>query len=384
MFLQAFSMCKLCLFFLLVFLSFSCTLAKTEISQTFHEPVASLAVPEITESTNFSPANGKPGPLLPAGKTLVVRFGPQLVELKASYLEKGEMPIDPNGISQDGSLRRYLNLFATSSFGGFTGESEVSYSLLNSLSGQCSCEDWPRMLRLGLKNHWRGLGYGVAYKSVDRGFVTLDGVTTEQTRDEGLLWGEHRLGPFNLRGSIGESWEKLLDGTGSRVARGATASLNLDRSQWGAKFVSSYEWVEPGVALNQETRVFTNTLTGSYRPFDFLSVNPNFSIKEERNPYTGARIETPRTELIFGYTGLRNSFKLTGSTSFARSLGSEGLNHVRTFGTAAAVDWKIGKFLGKDDFLSFNLRYNQQLGFISPGNSYNDLSGLLQLRVTGF
>jgi hypothetical protein len=175
-----------------------------------------------------------------------------------------------------------------------------------------------------------------------------------------------------------------LDGNGSRVARGATASLNLDRSQWGAKFVSSYEWVEQGVALNQETRVFTNTLTGSYRPFDFLWVNPNFSIKEERNPYTGARIETPRTELIFGYTALRNSLKLTGSTSFARSLGSEGLNNLKTFGTAATVDWKIGKFLGKDDFLSFNLRYNQQLDFISPGNSYNDLSGLLQLKITGF
>jgi hypothetical protein len=321
---------------------------------------------------------------VPAGKTLVVQFGPQLVELKASYLEKGEMPVDPNAISQDGSLRRYLNLFATSSFGGFKGESEVSYSLLNSLSGQCTCEDWPRMIRLGLKNRWRGLSYGAAYKSIDRGFVSIDGVTTEQTRDEGLLWGEHSLGPFNLRSSIGESWEKVLDGNGSRVARGATASLNLDRSQWGAKFVSSYEWVEQRAALNQETTVFTNTLTGSYRPFDFLWVNPNFSIKEEHNPYTGARIETPRTELIFGYTALRNSLKLTGSTSFARSLGSEGLNHVRNFGTTAAVDWKIGKFIGKDDFLSFNLRYNQQLDFISPGNTYNDLSGLLQLKVTGF
>jgi hypothetical protein len=346
--------------------------------------VASLAVPEITESTNFSPADGRPIPDVPAGKTLVVRFGPKLVELKASYFEKGEMPIDPSAISQDGSSRRYLNLFATSSLGGFKGESEVSYSLLNSPSGQCTCEDWPRMIRLGLKNRWRGLSYGAAYKSIDRGFVSIDGVTTEQTRDEGLLWGEHSLGPFNFRSSIGESWEKLLDGNGSRVARGATASLNLDRSQWGAKFVSSYEWVEQGVALNQETRVFTNTLTGSYRPFDFLWVNPNFSIKEERNPYTGSRIETPRTELIFGYAALRNSLKLTGSTSFARSLGSEGLNNLKTFGTAATVDWKIGKFLGKDDFLSFNLRYNQQLDFISPGNSYNDLSGLLQLKITGF
>ena len=59
------------------------------------------------------------------------------------------------------------------------------------------------------------------------------------------------------------------------------------------------------------------------------------------------------------------------------------MNNIKT-GTTAAINWKIGKFLGKDDFLSFNLNYNQQVDFISPGNSHNDLSGMLQLRVTGF
>lgn len=312
-------------------------------------------------------------------------LGSKLVELKGSYVEKHEQAtaLRSNPL-YDGELRRYLNLLATSSFGGFTGEAELSYSLLNSLPGQCPCEDWPRMVRVGLKNRWRGLRYGADYKSLDRGFVSIEGATIEQARDEGVLWGEHSLGPFNIRGSIGESWEKLLDGSGLRVTRSVMTSLNFDRSQWGARFLSSYEWVEQGAVLNQETRVLTNMLAGSYRPFNVLWVSPHFSIKEERSPYTGARTETPRTELIFAYVPFRNSFKLTGTTSFARSFGSEGLNNVRTFGTAAAVDWRIGKFLGKDDFLSFNLNYNQQLDFISPANSYSDLSGMLQLRITGF
>ncbi|HXV79780.1 MAG TPA: hypothetical protein VEG60_07860 [Candidatus Binatia bacterium] len=312
-------------------------------------------------------------------------LGSKLVELKGSYVEKHEHATAPRSNPlYDEELRRYLNLVATSSLGGFTGEAELSYSLLNSSPGQCPCEDWPRMVRVGLKNRWRGLRWGADYKSVDRGFVSIEGATIEQARDEGALWAEHRLGPFNIRGSIGESWEKLLDGSGLRLTRGAMASLNFDRSQWGARFVSSYEWVEHGAGLNQETRVLTNMLSGSYRPFDFFWLNPNFSIKEERNPYTGARTETPRTELIFAYAPLRNSFKLTGSTSFARSFGSEGLNNVRTFGTTAAIAWRLGKFVGKDDFLSFNLNYNQQLDFLSPANSYNDLSGMLQLRITGF
>ena len=92
--------------------------------------------------------------------------------------------------------------------------------------------------RAGLKNRWGGLSYGADYKSIDRGFVSIAGAAADQARDEGQLWGEHSLGPFNLRGSIGESWEKLLDVNGLRVTKNATASLNFNRSEWGAKFAS--------------------------------------------------------------------------------------------------------------------------------------------------
>jgi len=60
------------------------------------------------------------------------------------------------------------------------------------------------------------------------------------------------------------------------------------------------------------------------------------------------------------------------------------LNNTRIFGTRAALDWKIGKFFGKDDTLSFNLNYNQQPDLIPSVNSHTDLSGMLQLKITGF
>ena len=364
----------------------SCTTAITELAQVSTEPVVSSHTPLMPDPIAFSQTDAIPKPVVPGGKTVVVSFGRKLLELKASYLEKRDASSEPNSILQDSNSRRYFNLLATSSFGGssLTGEGELSYSPLNPLAGQCGCKDWPKMVRLGLKNRWEALSYGADYKVIDRGFVSIAGAAADQTRDEGQLWGEYSLGPFNLRGSIGESWEKSLDVNSLRVTNNATASINFNRSQWGAKFASSYEWIDPGVALNQETTAFTNTLTGSYRLFDFLSVNPNFSIREERNAYTGARIETPRTELLFAYAPLRDAFRLTGTTSFARGFGSDGLNNIRTFGTAAALDWKIGKFLGKDDFVSFNLNYNQQVDSISPGNSHNDLSGMLLLKIIGF
>ena len=368
-----------------IFLS-SCTIAKTELVQVSTESAVLSPTPPMPDPIAFSQTEDMPKPVVLTGKTVVVRFGQKLLELKASYLEKRDALSEPNGILQDGNSQRYFNLLATSSFAGsgLTGEGELSYSPINPVAGQCACKDWPRMVRLGLKNRWGGLSYGAEYRSIDRGFVSPAGVAADQTRDEGQLWGEHSLGPFKLRGSIGESWEKILDVNSLRVTKNATASLNFSRSQWGATYASRYEWIEPGVGLNQGAIAFTNTFAGSYRPFDFLSVNPNFSIREERNVYTGARIETPKTELLFAYTPLRYGLTLTGATSIARGFGGDGLSNIKTVGTRAALDWKIGKFLGKDDFVSFNLNYNQQVDLISTSNSHNDLSGMLLLKIIGF
>lgn len=370
----------------LIFFCLSCATARTDLSDLTLEPVTSPAAFEMSQRIHSTNGDNILKPPPNAGKTFVVNLGPKLVELKASYLEKLEPANGLNANGQEHELRRHLNLLASSSFGGsgLTGESELAYSPLNSLPGQCECKDWPKMFRLGLKNRWAGFRYGADYKSVDRGFVSLAGITTEQARDEGHLWGEHGLGPFNIRGSIGESWEKPLDTDGLRVSRGPTVAFSFNRSQWGAMVASTYQWVEQRPAANQETTALTNTLTGSYRPFSFLSVNPNFSITAERNQYTGVRTETPRTELIFTYTPSPKSFKLTGGSSFTRSLSADGLNNIRTFGTTAALDWKLGKFFGEGDVLSFNLNYNQQLDFISSTNSHNNLSGMLQLKITGF
>ena len=40
----------------------------------------------------FSQTDATPKTAVPAGKTVVLSFGPKLLELKASYLEKGERP----------------------------------------------------------------------------------------------------------------------------------------------------------------------------------------------------------------------------------------------------------------------------------------------------
>jgi hypothetical protein len=368
----------------LVLFCLSCATATTHVLEGSSESAGYNSTLERPYPSDFSQAENNLKPVKPGGNTVLVNFGPKLLELKASYLEKRDQMVDFNGSVQDGKLRRYLNLLGTSSLGGtgLIGEGELTYSPPDALS-ECAC-DWPRTFRLGLKNSWGGLTYGADYTSVDRGFVSITGATTDQARDEAQIWGERNLGPFRIRGSVAELWEKLLDTNSYRVSRTATTSFNLSRSQWGGMLASSYGLVDQGSELNQQTMVFTNTITGSYRPLSSLSLNPNFSIKEEWNQSTGIRTETPRTELMLTYAPYRDSFKLTGGTSFARTFSGDGLSNFRTFGTVAAVDWKLGKFLGTDDILSFNVRYNQQLDFIPSGNSHNDVSGMIRIKVIGF
>ncbi|HJU60998.1 MAG TPA: hypothetical protein VJ864_03055, partial [Candidatus Binatia bacterium] len=146
-------MSKFSFFIALVFFSLSCATARIETSQLSPESVASLGTFELPriyhpngDSISSPPAH--------AGKTIVLDLGPKLVNIKASYLEKREPVNALNADPQENEVRRYLNLLATSSFGGsgLTGESELAYSPLNSLPGQCTCKDWPKMFRFGLKN----------------------------------------------------------------------------------------------------------------------------------------------------------------------------------------------------------------------------------------
>jgi hypothetical protein len=237
---------------------------------------------------------------------------------------------------------------------------------------------------LGIKTRWQGLSYGADFKSVEKGFVTLSGASSAEERDEGQLWGEYNFGPFNLRGSVAESWEELLDANQHRVTRAATTAVQLNRSVWSGTLTSSYGLVDQGPDLNQETTVFSNRLAGLYRPFSVLSLGPSIGIKHEWDPVTGYRTETPMTEFAIVYTPFQDKFRLMGGTSFTRTFNRYALTDITTIGTRAIMDWKIGKFLGRSDTLSLNVNYNRQRDLISSANSYDDLSGIVQLKITGF
>ena len=313
-------------------------------------------------------------------------LGPELLELKASYLEKRDQAAAVNGLWREEKVQRYLNVLGTSLLGGsgFVGEAELTYTPVDAFPGQTLGSEWPKTLRVGVKNRWQDISFGADYRSIDRGFLSITGARTEQARDEGQVWAERFFGPIKLRGTVGQSWEQLPDSREMRVTRSATASFNLTRSQWGGTFTSSYALMEPATALDPPLGVITNSFTGSYRPLGSFSLGPNFSLRHEWNRNTGALTESPSTGFSFAYTPSREPYKLSGGTSFSRSLSAEGSKDLTSVNTAAIFDWRLGAFLGKEDLLSFNLNYNHQLDEMASPRYRANFLGMLQFKVTGF
>jgi len=311
-----------------------------------------------------------------------VNFGPQVVNIRASYRERPDLNINLNSDPATGNLPRYFDLRATSALAGtsLVGEGEIAYNALHSFDGNME----PGMVRFGLKHRWRDLTYGADYKSIAKGFTPIAGTIADQSRDEAQIWGEHSLGPFNLRGAIGESWERVIDAADLRVTRSAAAAIQINRGQWGGSFSTSYGLIGQGSAPNEENTVFIKRLTTSYRPSDFLVLEPNFSLKQEWNQSTGVRTQTPTTGLSLTYSPLQSAIRLTGGASFSRIFNRDGSNDVSIHGTSAVMDWKIGKFLGRNDTLSFTFSYDRQLDRVFRANSHDGLSSMLQFKIAGF
>jgi hypothetical protein len=347
---------------------------------TFATSFDPLVPPAFAELESAQPANA------PVSKALSLDLGLQVVNLKSSFFEKKENVDALSGALEGGLSRSYLNLLATSSppGGGLQAEGEFSYTMLDSPKARCGCEEEPRMLRLSLKDRWAGFSFGADYRSLGKGFVFVNGQRIDQPRDEGQFWGEHGLGPFNLRGSVGESWERLADGGQFRLTRTASTTVNFNRPAWNSGWISSFSRVGEGVAPAYDTTVFTQTFTSAYRPINGLSLGSNFTFKQEHNVSTGLRTDSPGAGLTFSYVPLKDRISLTGVTSYARSFSADGSSNTGTVNLLAGINWKLGKFLAKDDVLSFSLRYNRQLDFISPSASHDDFGGMLQLKVAGF
>jgi hypothetical protein len=316
------------------------------------------------------------------GNSYRIHFGQQLVSIKTSYREIAGQETTASGAAPANPAQRYFDLRASSAVPGtsLVGDGELAYGVFSSSPENIR----PAMMRFGLTNRSSGLAYGADYRTVAKGFTPVTGPVADHTREEAQIWGEHGWGALNLRGSLGELRERFADNADARLTRFVATTLRINRAAWTGSLFSSYGLIGQDSEQAEETRFSINRVTTSYRPNEFLLLEPNFSLREEWSQENGARTQTPSSGFSITYTPLRNVLRLTGGTTFSRTFSRDGSNDTSIHGTSAAVDWRIGNFLGRNDSLSLTFNYDRRLDHVYRTNSHDGITGMLQFKFAGF
>ena len=318
-------------------------------------------------------------------QTLALELGPKLVEFRATYWEKRQQESLPmGGLSDPDATQwgRYFDLLAKSSRfdGKLVGESELAYSALGFSS---LTEQQPIMSRLGLNGRWGKAGYGVSYRSFSRGFVSLAGIRVEHDRDESQLWGEYDFGLFRLRGAAGETWEQNSMTNALTLTRTAATSFHLAKPTWSALYSSSYSWIGQDGESSHKTFAFANGFAMAYRPAILFTIEPNVNFRQEWDPATGLKTDTPSAGLALAYRPSRD-LQVIGRASYARDLSDDPFKNASIVNTTAGLNWKVGKsFLGEQS-VSMQLEYKNESRITLPDNHQASLTGMIQFRVAGF
>jgi hypothetical protein len=318
-------------------------------------------------------------PARPRGGVSVDRrfsLGAELVELRASYLDRREEAASWNGPVSPPQRRRHFSLLATSSpfSGRLVGEAEVAYGSLGAPEG-CGCEAPPKMLRLAVKGSAGGFGYGVDFRSIDEGFAPAAGARFAAAREQALLWGERSFGAVRLRGSIEEVREKAAGASGERPVVNAGVSLSWNGRPWGAALASSYSERE-----GEETRVLANALSASYQPSPALRLGSQLGLENEWAERAGSVRQVPSLRFTFGYSPLPD-LRLAGDSSLRWIFGAAQPRALPSQSAGAGLEWRIGSSPAAETTLSFRLEYSLAPDPAAAARSPSRFSGMLRLNV---
>ena len=359
--------------------------AQAEVSGTFPPeiPAATALFPNAFAGINGVQIDST-APL--AKVNFALEFGRKLLEVKASYFEKRIQEPALLGSASDpmNSTRwgKYADLLAVSSqFGGkLVGDAEAAYS---TLGFPASSDQTPMMTRLGVHGRWGKAGYGLSQRFSGRGYVSPAGVKTEHARDESQIWAEYDLGPYRVRGAVGEMWEDNFDTRQLTLTRTTATSLYLNKPSWNAALSSSYSTVANNEHLDQKTLALTHGLSLAYRFTSLLTLEPNVSFKQEWAPITSLKTDTCSAGFGLTYTPSRD-LQWIGRASYARGSSEDPLRAGSLVNAATGLNWKLGKsFLGEQS-VSLQLEYKNESRLTLPDNQQANLTGTVQFKVLGF
>lgn len=295
--------------------------------------------------------------------------------------------------------------------GAFAAETEVAANHAASPGDDPSA----RMMRFGLTGTKGVLRYGMTYRTADAAFSQAPG------QEQREAWGEWRNGVIEVRSTMGQRSQPDADVPGNRMQQSYnridvswgrpvwprlalkyaqnTANNTMDPLSlfpqradhhrleaavgyggafWDAQLASSYGLETDLMNRAAESQVRTQSITGSVRPLETLTITPTVGYRAERPEWSSARIDSPSAALTMNYKqSPRMSMTAMGNYSAQRS--TDKLIELDNIGGKGVITWELEPLREWKPQLSLEGGYNLQINRLMPSGQSENLSGLFRL-----
>ncbi|HWP57059.1 MAG TPA: hypothetical protein VNL14_04115 [Candidatus Acidoferrales bacterium] len=319
---------------------------------------------------------------MPTTKSFSLDLGFTPINFKTLYLERREELGAEREFSTRAGLRRYFDVLATTSY--FDGKLIAEGEFASSMSGKApQAGEEPHMLRLGVKGRWNGISYGGEYSAIGTGFVSLAGERFNLDRDDARIWAERSFESWRFRGSLGELRQRDRATNELTLTRKGGAAAYFDKGNWSATFSASYLSAARGPNLDVKSSALANALSVAYRPTKILTIVPKVSLTDEWDESTGGRTDTPEASVVLQWNPA-GDLQLNGLVSYARAMSKDIFKDNSVVNTRASLNWRIGRPVSAEQFLSLKLEYRNESRFHHPADPLRKLTALISFKIVGF
>lgn len=306
--------------------------------------------------------------------------------------------------------------------GSLVSETEVANSmgggewLQSKATGDTRNDSSSRMVRMGLTGTTGTMRYGMTYRTAGQAFLNAP----DQALRE--LWGEWKQGFTTLRTAFGQTWNNVagdstrarLEQTYGRIGMAwakpswpelsltyaksslsstldplgivpqqtqshvVEAAIAYSQPNWNARLASSYLLTNDLLRNGVETNTRIQILTASFRPLNTLTIQPMLAYREDVQPWSGVRTESPSGSLALHYKQSRQLF-VSAVGNYASTRSSDGMTVTENVSGKGTLAWNLESSLTWTTLIAVEAGYSRLTNRVTPSADTEDVSGIVRL-----
>lgn len=275
-----------------------------------------------------------------------------------------------------------------------------------------------RMLRIRLTGSEGSLRYGVTFRHAGQGYL----LSSDRASRE--IWSEWRTGWITFRNALGQTWNNvegeatrsrleqtyglvglylskplwpelsvtysknslnsLFEPIGVAPQRSSNhtieGALTLQRPGWDIRVASSYILTSDLLRGDADSNIRSQTLSAILRPISQLTITPVLAYRQELQPRSGVRLDSPTASLALSY---QQSPQLLFSTvgNYSSSHSSDGSIRNENLKWRGALDWSLHSSARWVTKIGFEAGYNRVTNRVARSADTEDISGLIRLGI---